>query len=175
VVTLRCTASLLKRLRAPAHEGEATGRLGDWSARHIGVKHRNVVLCTNERSLLCVVVPLAPMAQLVERFVIAATHRISQIPAPAHARSVEVAALQSALLGRTRNRSVISSMNQFSHAIQIWLDERPTGELDDLGFWLCDTPCSAISTHWPWLQAELLLTGVVEPGPRPLKHPWHVL
>jgi hypothetical protein len=175
LVTLRCTASLLKRLHQPIEDGPPTGRLGDWYARPIFRKPRHVVLCTNERSLLCVVVPFAPMADLRRRFAEAAIGRIKEIPAPLALLGVEFDALRAVNFGRSVSRSVISTMNQFMYSAESWFEERPYGDLDELGLWLCDTPCTAISTHWPWLQAELVLTGAVAPGRRPLKSKMHIL
>lgn len=115
------------------------------------------------------------MADLRRRFIEAAMHRIKHTPAPIEALGVEFDALQAVQFGRSLSRSVISTMNQFMYSAEGWLEERPNGDLEELGFWLCDTPCSAISTYWPWLQAELLLTGAVAPGRRPLKSKMHVL
>jgi hypothetical protein len=175
LVTLRCTAKLLNRLRVPIGDAVPSGRLGDWYARTIAGGPRHVALCTNERSLLCVVVPLAPMSELLARFAVAVKRRIDQVPAPLTARRAEHDALSSTQFGRSVSRSVISTMNQFMYSAESWLAEQPNGNLEELGFWLCDTPCAAISTHWPWLEAELLLTGTVAPGRRPLKAPVHVL
>jgi len=175
VTILRCTADLLKRLPPPSAPESPSARLGDWHARIIFGKPRFVVLCTNDRSLLCVTVPLAPVRELVSRFVRAATHRIGQIPAPDELLRAEVAALNPTRVGRSASRSVISTMNQFMYSAESWLTEQPLGDLEELGFWLCDTPCTAISTHWPWLQAELLLTGAIATGCRPLNSPMHVL
>ena len=136
---------------------------------------RPAVLCTNERSLLCVVVPLAPRRNLLRRFTAAAAHRILQIPADPDLISGEMLALDPPRFGRCVNRSVIATMHQLMYSAEAWLAERRDGGLEELGFWLCDTPCTAISTHWPWLEAELLLTGTVASGRRPLKSPMHVL
>jgi hypothetical protein len=175
LVTLRCTANLLKQLREPASDGAASGRLGDWYARSLVGGRRHVVLCTNERSLLSIVVPLAPVAGLRSRFVAAAMRRIDQIPAAPELLAAEREAMRDTQFGRSVSRSVISTMNQLAFSAEGWLRERTSTDLEGLGLWLCDTPCSAISTQWPWLQAELLLTGAVAAGRRPLKSPAHVL
>lgn len=174
LITLRCTASLLKRLPHGESESPATGMLGDWYARPIFGRPRHLVLCTNERSLLCVVVPLAPSAGLGRRFSEAAVQRVTQIPAPAAALDVECDALHAVMYGRSVSRSVISTMNQFTYSAEAWLESRPEGDLNELGLWLCDTPCTAIAKTWPWLQAEWLLTGTVAPGRRPLMSKVHV-
>jgi len=165
----------MKRLGAPDPDAPPSGRLGDWAAKIVSTRPRHLVLCTNERTLLCVVISLAPHHQLRERFLAAVRHRINQIPAPPGLRLAEIGALTEVRWGRARNRSVLSSMTQFGHAVTSWLDERPHGDLEVLGLWLCDTPCSPLKTTWPWLEAELLLTGAVAPGRRPFQSSEHVI
>ena len=125
MTTLRCSAQLLRRL-GPLRGAEvpASGQLGDWYARIVATRPRHLVLCTNECSLLCVVIPLAPQRQLLDRFVEAAQHRINQIPAPADARMKERAALADVQVGRATNRSVIGGMNEFTYAIDAWFAHR---------------------------------------------------
>lgn len=149
--------------------------MGDWYATIVATRPRHLVLCTNARTLLCVVVPLAPQAQLGLRFIAAARARIDQIPVAPALRAAEADALSEVHLGRATNRSVLGSMNEFRYAVEAWLEARPADDLDALGLWLCDTPCSPLQTHWPWLEAELLLSGSVAPGRRSLKFPAPVI
>jgi hypothetical protein len=133
------------------------------------------VLCTNERTLLCVVVPFAPSSELTHRFAAAARAQLDKIPVAASLRRAEMEALGIVRLGRATNRSVLGSMREFGYAIQTWLERDAANDLDALGLWLCDTPCSPLQTHWPWLEAELLLSGSVAPGRSPLRFPEHVI
>ena len=161
MVIVRCTASLLKRLRQPLADGESTGALGDWYAKVVCTRPRVLVLCVNARSLLSVVVPLAPTSSFLDRFGVAACRRIGQIEAAPDRRQVELDALASLGVARTRDRSVLSSMNHFAYAASTWLLEQPDGDLEDLGRWLCDTPCFPLRTTWPWMEARSLLGGPV--------------
>ena len=165
MIILRCGQTLLRRIKAPIEDGSPTGsNLGDWHARSVFSKPKHLVLCTNERSLLSVVIPLAPSSELIERFRLAAVNRIRQIPAPPEILEKECSALVEVRIGKSTNRSVISTMNQLVHGIQSWLAYPHPDNLEHLGLTLCDTPMSSISTHWPWLEAELILTGSVWPG-----------
>lgn len=78
MITLRCTQRLLARLRAglPAEEIPPAGKLGDWYANVIAARPRALALCTNERTLLSVVVPIAPGRDFLNRFRDAALKRI---------------------------------------------------------------------------------------------------
>ena len=175
MITLRCTRQLLRRLRTAPSDSPSSGQLGDWYATIVATRPRHLVLCTNARTLLCVVVPLAPQAQLGQRFAAAASARIEQIPIDSALRAAEVDALSKVQFGRATNRSVLGSMNEFRYAVAAWLEERPADDLEALGLWLSDTPCSPLQTHWPWLEAELLLAGSVAPGRRSFKYPAPVI
>ena len=159
MVTLRGTAGLLSRLHQPLAEDSPTGVLGDWYAKVIVVRPRVLVLCVNERSLLSVVVPLAPASGLLDRFVAAASQRIDQVEVDPSKRRAEIEALIPSRVGRTKRRSVLSSLNHFAFAAQDWLAEDPNGDLEALGRWLCDTPCFPLRTTWPWTEAQMLLEG----------------
>ena len=175
MITLRCTAPLLKQLGGPDPDVPSNGRLGDWEAKIVANRPRRLVLCTNERSLLCVVIPFAPYQELRERFVAAAQRLIQLIPAPATARLTELGTLSEVRLGRATNRSVLSSMTHFGHAVDAWFEGDHPDDLHALSLWLCDTPCFPLSTNWPWLEAELLLVGSVLPGRSPFKSAEHVI
>src|SRR5688500_5569573 len=104
MVTLRCSAKLRARLSSPPTEAAPpSGRLGDWYANVVATRPRHLVLCTNERTLLCVVVPLAPSAQLTDRFAAAARARLDGIPVAASLRHAEMDALRTVHLGRATN------------------------------------------------------------------------
>jgi len=86
------------------------------------------------------------------------------MPVPAAFRLGESRSLSQLSVGPTRSRSVLASMNQLAWGAELWLRERPRGDLEELGLWLCDTPMSALQTHWPWKEAVLVLTGVRPPA-----------
>lgn len=86
-----------------------------------------------------------------------------------------MAAFSEVRVGRATNRSVIGSMTQFAYAVDAWMQGKDPADLDALGWWLCDTPCSPLKTHWPWLEAELLLTGAVAPNRQPFRFSEHVI
>ena len=176
MITLRCTTSLLKRLGGTTlPESAPSGLLGDWDARVVATRPKHLVLCTNERTLLCVVVPLAPAAELPRRFATAAQQMIARIPAASTLIERETHALEEIHLGPATNRSVRSSMTHFGYAVEAWLESRRPLDLVALSLWLCDTPCFPLKTTWPWLEAELALTGTVPPDRKPFKFRGHVI
>lgn len=100
---------------------------------------------------------------------------MERIPAPPDVVAREVEALAEIQLGRASNRSVRSSMTHFSYAVDAWLEMGRPLDLAALSLWLCDTPCFPLETTWPWLEAELVLTGAVAPGRQPFKFHEHVI
>jgi hypothetical protein len=175
MVTLRCTASFLKRLGPPEPEAAPTRVLGDWYSKVITTRPRHLALCINERSLLVVAVPVAPISAFLDRFASAARNRINQIAAGADKRLSEIGAFADIRVGRTANRSVLSSLNEFAFLAQHYLAAHPDGDLEELGLFLCETPCSPLQTDWPWLEAELLLTGAVASDSRGHRFPRRVI
>ena len=176
MITLRCTASLLKQLGGEtAPDSPPTSRLGDWDAKLVATRPKHLVLCTNERTLLCAVIPFAPAKDLRNRFAVAAERLIRQIPAPDPIVATEVAALADIRLGQAHDRSVRSSMTHFGYAVESWLAHERGLDLENMSLWLCDTPCFPLETDWPWLEAELILTGSVAAGRKPFKHRDHVI
>lgn len=172
MIKLRCGRTLLRRIKTPIdYDSPSDGKLGDWHARAIFVKPKHLVLCTNERSLLSVVIPLAPVSDLLQRFRLAAINRIRQIPVSSEILDKECSALDDIRFGKTSNRSVISTMNQMIFDLEAFLPDPQSNDLEQLAMTLCDRPTFAISTRWPWFEAELILTGSVAPGRKPWKIP----
>ncbi len=70
MLALRCTKRLLDKL--PPSLGSASvqapGALGHWYANLLQIHSKPHVLALSERSLLCVVLPAAPYANLLARF-----------------------------------------------------------------------------------------------------------
>jgi hypothetical protein len=165
MVTLRCSQALLRKIRSAIEDDlETESALGNWYGRAIFVRPVQLVLCTNERSLLSVVIPLSPVTTLVDRFRSAAIDRINQIPISSELLAKECSALEDIRVGRAKSRSVISAMNHLTYGVESWLAYPQPNDLEHLGLTLCNTPISSISTHWPWLEAELLMTGSAVPG-----------
>ena len=173
MVIVRCTKRLAAHLppNAPRRTAPSPGPLGDWYANLIRGPRSRLALCTNECTLLSVVVPVAPNRGFLDRFRTAALRRLNQVPVPASLRLAEAGRFTELGIGLTQSRSVLASMNQLGWGAEVWLRKRPDGDLEELGLRLCDTPMFALKTHWPWKEAVLLLTGIRPPevgmtGPR---------
>jgi hypothetical protein len=148
--TLHCTKKLLVRLKdsiastAPA----PTTVLGNWYATVLFWKPQ-VALLVNERTLMPVLMPLAPASTLLTRFpdqlaAILALHGVSQ---PFIAS--EVAAMSDVVIAKTANRSVVGTMNELAFLGEGYRRHMETTDLLALSMRLADTPCSAIKHDSP--------------------------
>ncbi len=105
--TMRCTRKLLRRLGAkPSSEVvEASTVLGDWYANLLPLRPQQLVLAMNERSLLCALVPAAPIGSLGERLRAEVGGLLTDIGVPSGQVAAEVAAMEPMAIGATSSRS----------------------------------------------------------------------
>jgi hypothetical protein len=145
VLILRATAKLLRRLGPPTlrpDEGPAT-LLGEWYATALPCRPQ-VALLVNERTLLPVLMPLAPAATLSIR---AADHIAAMLAVhgvPAGIVEEERQRMREFRIGRTANRSVVGIMTEFSHLAQVHRERQPHTDLAELAVRLARTPCSPL-------------------------------
>lgn len=117
MLTVRCTRRLLTRLRAtPSSEAStATTRLGDWYAGIVPLR-KPLALFMNERTLLVVLVPLAPSVSLIARWKLRLKGLLERLDVPDAAIVEEIAACEPVVLATTANRRVLGCINE---AVQI--------------------------------------------------------
>lgn len=143
--TLHCTKKLLDRVKQPvatAVDGSTTA-LGNWYATVLFWKPQ-VALLVNERTLLPVLMPLAPASDLTTRWPaylsrVLAAHGI----APTFIDR-ELAQMREVQYAKTSNRSVIGVMNQFSYLAEGYRDYLETDDLLALSLKLSETPCGPL-------------------------------
>lgn len=147
--TLRCTAKLLKRLGPPV-EGASeppTNRLGDWYATLVHAPRMQLVLMVSERTLLPLVVPAREASTFLERAPTALSEALFRLGVRPAAIEEELAAMARASIGRTVNRRVLGSMNDFLRMMRShpW----PPPSLTELALWLAESPCGPIGMASP--------------------------
>lgn len=157
MLTVRCTAKLLRRLKAvpPAQLVASTAALGDWHANLLHVGTRQIVLFANDGSLLPVVVPAAPASTLMERFRTAAGELLELLEVSQDRIALEVAHMAEVQVSRTASRQVLGSMTDFAFMLEAYLDGG-----DDLmraSLRLAGAPCGPISMERPRDVAVALL------------------
>ena len=147
--TLRCTKRLLARLGSQplVDEVEPTTRLGDWYANLLFPPGGQVVLAVNERSLLPVLIPAAPARTLVARFAPVVEEVLLRLGVPAAVAEAERSQMGKVRIGRTVNRQVGGSRNDFSFLMDAHLQRNTS--LIDVAAKLAHTPCGPIGMKYP--------------------------
>lgn len=142
---LHCTKKLLDRIKpsAIAPDGASGTLLGNWYATALFWKPQ-VALLVNEKTLLPVLMPLAPATDLVTRFPeylagVLAVHGI-----PRSFIQYELAQMNEVQYAKTANRSVVGIMNEFSFLAEGYRDHLNTKDLLALSLKLSETPCSPL-------------------------------
>ena len=148
---LRCTQKLLDRLNStPDPEAAPPDTvLGDWYANLIRVGRIQVVLAVSERSLLPVVVPARDSRALVQRLCEALEPILTEIGVPADDAAAECGAMQRWVVGKTANRRVLGSLNDFAFQLQVGLLNSPVRTLLSQSLWLAKTPLKVIDYGAP--------------------------
>ena len=144
MLIVRATKKLRQRLgSAVPHDGEpSTTLLGEWHATALPWRPQQLILLVNERTLLPVLMPLAPSATAPSRIgpEIAAT--LADHRAPAAVIDDELSQMRECRFGPTANRSVVGIMNEFSHLADIYRRTDPDLNLIQMARRLAATPCS---------------------------------
>lgn len=142
---VRGTKKLLDRVGKvdAADERASTTVLGDWYAT-VWFWRPQVALFVNERTLIPVLLPMAPAATLVQRFVLALPETFSDYGLDPRFVEAEVADMAEHRLAKTASRRVLGVMNEFKHMADTYLHQADDVELMELGLWLAQTPCGPI-------------------------------
>ena len=160
---LHCTKKLLDRTKPELTAGgDCTTQLGNWYATVLFWKPQ-VALLVNERTLLPVLMPLAPATTLAKRF---PQHLAQVLGAHGVAQTfieVELRQMQNVAYAKTANRSVVGVMNQFAYHATFDHEYYEPQNLLALSLKLADTPCLATHKNSIWPRKALLELVNVQP------------
>lgn len=164
MLILRCTKPLLAKLakHAPPFTGaetSSTTRLGDWYANHLNIGHHRLILSTNERTFLSVVVPAKDMPALPVRINEAVSHVLSFIGVPEQTVENELREMREVRVGPTASRRVLGYMNDHAYQVEAMVGYGG-GPFDLANFAerLSTVPCGTMDFKSPaQLARELLL------------------
>jgi hypothetical protein len=160
MVTLRCTAKLLKRLdieRHPPNPPPPTNALGDWYADIVYTRPAHLVLCLSERTGLCVIVEARDLHSLVPRFIRRLQELLRYIRVPPEAVDREIAATSDLAFGATTNRSAIALMNRAVMELKYFFPQGDDLSVHDLSNHFSGRPCGN-PMHFPDEVARALLS-----------------
>lgn len=166
--SILCTKKLLDRVKPSAvrAQTESTTHLGSWYATALFWKPQ-LALLVNERTLLPVLMPLAPASELAQRFPEHLAMVLSAHGIPLSLIEHELTEMFNFQYGKTANRSLIGMLNQFTYLAEGYRDHNQATDLLSLSMKLSKTPCSplykrAISPDrelWRLIEAEWTITA----------------
>jgi hypothetical protein len=144
MMVVRGTKKFLDRAGRPV-TGEVTssGLLGDWYV-NVWFWRPQVAVFVNERTLLPVLVPLAPAATAVARLPGSFAEMARHIGVNATALAAELSMMSEFVLAKTASRSVLGTMNEFSHLADNYRWLHDVIELIDLSLWLAQVVCGPL-------------------------------
>lgn len=145
VTTVRATRKLLQRLGPPTADPPAsTSLLGDWYATYLPWRPRQVALLVNERTLLPLLMPLAPARTLLQRFPDHLAELLNAHHTPPDVTAAEVAAARQVVLATTASRSLVGSLNEFAFIAEHDRNGPEPLDLLELSLKLSRVPCGPL-------------------------------
>lgn len=151
-----CTKKLLDRIKplsvAPSSASDAV--LGNWCATALFWKPQ-LALFVHEETLLPVIMPLAPVGTLAERFPTHLAMVLNALEVDAEFIASKVAAMNQVRYAKTSNRRVLGIMNQFIYLAEGYRDYLETTDLLELTLKLAHVPCSPLYKRETFPDREL--------------------
>lgn len=148
--TLHATKKLLDRVGAPpvAVPPDSTTRLGNWYGTLLFWRPQ-IVLLVNERTLLPVLLPFAPSADLMSRIPGEVAALLGRLGIGPELIAAERDAMWPICLAKTANRRLLGMLNEFAFQASIYARGDFGGSLSDIALRLSDTPCGPIAMNRP--------------------------
>jgi hypothetical protein len=142
---IHCTKKLLDRIKPSsiAVGGTSGTLLGNWYATALFWKPQ-VALLVNEKTLLPVLMPLAPASDLAMRFPGQLANVLAAHGVPQSFIVHDLTQMNEVQYAKTSHRSVVGMMNQFSYLAEGYREYIETNDLLALSMRLSETPCSPL-------------------------------
>ena len=142
---LHCSKQLLDRVSSVLSEPTGTGGniLGNWYAKAIFSKPQ-VALFVNERTLLPVLMPLAPASSLVERFPQYLFKVLLSQGVSESFMQQELNYLDEVVYCKSTNRSIIGILNMFTYHLESYQSIHYANDWYELSMMMADTPCGPL-------------------------------
>ena len=120
MVVLRCTRRLLDRLKLAGNlsDAESSTKLGDWYGNLLQLGHRQHLLFVSERSRLPVVIPIRQARVLATVFPDTVCALLAAVGVPTIDIAEERARMSEMVFGRTKNRSLLGTMTDYTFMAQ---------------------------------------------------------
>jgi hypothetical protein len=140
--TLHCTQKLLDKIKPSIIEieGQSTTTLGAWYATLITGRPQ-LVLLVNEKTLLPVLMLMAPAKTLALRFPIQLAQVLLELGVTQAVIYAELVQMRHMSVAKTKNRSVVGIMSEYSYMADVFNDGQ---NLVELSLRLAEVPCSPL-------------------------------
>ena len=142
MVVLRCTRQLLFRLKRFDDEPPvaSTTRLGDWYGNILRMGRRHALIFVSEKSRLPVLIPIREANKLQVSLPKAVCRMLAFVGVPASDIDLERSAMSSIAFSRTKSRSLLGTLNDFSFGARIHFVTSQDSSLEETARWLTRTP-----------------------------------
>lgn len=163
MVVFRCTRTLLDRLPAARVETSvsSTTALGDWYFKVLFTKPQWLLLGVSERSRLPIVLPARDLAGMAVRFHDALARVLEDLAVSSEAVAAELRAMNDVAFGKTVDRRVIGSLNEFAHAVRWAIHDGEAESLHALSLRLAQTPILPLHDFPDQMSRRLLEPRVI--------------
>lgn len=151
MMTLNCTKKLAKRLPFPTVETPqpSTNKLGPWCANSFNLGRFPMILLTNERTLLSVLIHFKDIRSFHARFLEELEILFHSIALSSKDIFAELDEMKVVQFTTNTNRSTIGSMNDFVGHIWAMLNYEKDPTLTDISFHLSEILCSPLKYAKP--------------------------
>jgi hypothetical protein len=163
VVSLRCTAKLLKKMKmdSPGEPPASTTALGDWFANIIYTRQGHYIILVSEKSRLPILLSAKGLDSFESRFIRMLREQLIKYGASEKAADLEISHMHPMHYGKTNSRSVLGTINDFTLSFRYMLPYRQNYTNYDWSDNLAETPCSPIGYGLPReLAVELVMQRV---------------
>ena len=142
MVVLRCTQQLLVRLKQVGDlpPVESSTRLGDWYGNILRMGRRHALIFVSERSRLPILIPIREAKSVAVSFPEAVGTMLAFVGVPATDINNERSRMSAMAFGRTKSRSLLGTLNDFSFGARVHFVTSSESSLDDIARWLARTP-----------------------------------
>lgn len=142
MVVLRCTQRLLLRLKQFDDEPpvRSNTRLGDWYGNILRMGRRHALIFISERSRLPILIPIREANRLRTVFPDAVCQMLGAVGVPATDVELERSRMLEITYGRTKNRSLLGTLNDMSFGARVHFITARHDTLEDIALRLAETP-----------------------------------
>lgn len=151
MVIVNCTLKLSKRLpflfvKTPE---PSTNLLGSWCANVFNHGRQPLLIFTNERTLLTVILSQRTVHSIWGRFLVSLEDLLRFISVPSRIIQGELERLQQVQFSRSTNRQVLGSMSDFVSMARLHFESDPNLPIRQLNLMLNEAPCSPLNMDSP--------------------------